>query len=181
MHSLLSLGSPAVLVLIALLFAISAYLRQVSENATELMDRIQGDEVPLYPIGAKHTEEKLRALERTRYVLSKVAPFTIWFVILLGLRVVLQAFIEMIPFIVTHLKAASDFMTAAFPFVDFFFVLWFQALLIALYIMHKLSRKRDEKVRQATKAWLESQPRQLTTLRTEEGPEGARKNEAVER
>ena len=158
MHALPGSGSPAVLVLIAIAIAVAAYLRQVAEKATELMDRIQGGRVPLYPLGEEHTEKKLRALERTRIVLGKVAPYTIWFVMLLGFRALLQALLALTPVVISHRQSIVNALEATFPIPDFVFLLWFQVLLIAFYIMHKRSRERDDRVRQKTAKWLISRP-----------------------
>src|ERR1051325_465572 len=110
------LNGPPGFVILALSFAVAAYLRQVSATASELSDKIRGGQVWNYPIGPPvptHTMMKLESLERTHAVLNKTAPFLVWLVIVASLRVVTYSLL-VLP--VHHWMLES--LKHSLPFVD---------------------------------------------------------------
>jgi hypothetical protein len=81
------LSNPPAFLVLTLVFAVAAYLRQVSENAVKLRNEIRnGNWSSVYPLDALHTKEKLRLLQKTRDKLAKVAPWLVWFAVLIAMR-----------------------------------------------------------------------------------------------
>ena len=64
---MIMLNSPSLFVIIAIMIALAAYLRQASENAADLFDLIRGNKVWNYPFQnppIQHTKIKAAELHR---------------------------------------------------------------------------------------------------------------------
>lgn len=72
---------------LALVLAISVYLRQVASLADEQQNKILRNEIPLYPMGQRYTKAKLARLNETHENLTVVAPFFIWLCLLTSVRI----------------------------------------------------------------------------------------------
>lgn len=150
MHSLPTLTSPALLLFIALIFAIAAYLRQVSERATDLIEKIWGNEVPIYPLGKHHTDGKLDALQKKIDGLRKAAPWIIQLVIALAIYESTRLFVGALP----SSRFQLFITTQIFPWVDLGFSIILIVLFCLLYRMHNRTRDRDKQVLEKTMEWL---------------------------
>ena len=139
------LSNPPAFILLTLVFAIAAYLRQVSENATKLRNEIRnGVWKHVYPAGAVHTQEKMRCLQKTRDSLAKGARWIICLAILIALRCTVQA--------VIILFAGYNYETAtwidlALRWCDLILVAWVAVTVLILAIMHQINRMEDAFVR----------------------------------
>lgn len=139
------LSNPPAFLLLTLVFAIAAYLRQVSENAIKLRNEIRnGNWSSVYPLAALHTQEKLRLLEKTRDKLGKAAPWTIALAIFIGLRCLAQAISLLCA---GYVVATTGWIDLAERWVDIGIVLWLSIMLFILAVMHNKNRSDDAFVR----------------------------------
>jgi hypothetical protein len=146
------LNGPPGFVILALVFAVAAYLRQVSASAIELSDKIRGGLVWNYPIAEplpKHTKLKLESLERTHNTLSSVAsPVMVWFVIVAALRVVLYSVLAL-PLLPSAVARIGKFL----PWVDLTITTGVFLMFVALGLIHRRSRQNNATVRRLTDEW----------------------------
>jgi hypothetical protein len=73
------LSNPPGFVLLALIFALAAYLRQIAENRADFIEEIQRNRVWNYPLGEKHTDMQIKRLRISSWVFAWIARGTIAF------------------------------------------------------------------------------------------------------
>ena len=145
-HPLLE-GPPQFIVL-SLILAISAYLRQLSTSADAFWDQIREGEVFLYPLGEQHTVKKMHALEITCKRLAIVAPFMITLSIVVAARIVFDS-------ILRFPNPPFEGVASLFPLVDFIIAVWMFSLFGALTVMHAKASERNENIRVEAKAYVD--------------------------
>jgi hypothetical protein len=132
--------SPAGLGLLALVVAVSLYLRQVASAADEKYDKILRNESPIYPQGKKYTDKKLNALNSTHENMHVVAPF----LIALSVFVILR-------FSVDAISGVGFIWPQQHPLIlkvaDFLILEWFVLAMLGLAFLHWKARRRDEAIR----------------------------------
>ena len=144
------LSNPPAVVLLALVVGLGAYLRQVAENASKMLDELEeGKHEKLYPPDTARTILKMHALNNTRNQLNGiVAPAMILLGILTAARLVLQS-ILLLPNVQ---RCLGIFLDPFFRWFDFFA---FSFLLIAftfLGVMHFSARATDKMIRELPKS-----------------------------
>jgi hypothetical protein len=88
------LKGPQEFILLALIVAFTAYLRQVHMSAIEQRDKIRKGEVWNYPLHKpyhEYTMAKVKALDNVAESLAIASPFLIWLFILVAFRIVVEA------------------------------------------------------------------------------------------
>lgn len=131
---------PVSLGLLALIIAISLYLRQLATTADEKYDKIRSGQVPMYPLDKEYTKKKLAALNSTQENMHVAAPFMISLSVLAAVKFSVDA-IASIGF-----KWQQEY-ALAFKVVDFVVLEWFVLAMVGLAILHWVARKRDEAIR----------------------------------
>jgi hypothetical protein len=141
------LNNPPAFVLLGIMVGLAAYLRQLGENRGTQIDEIEGERDKNFPIGEFHTTEKLKDLKDSRRRLNQVAPPAIWFTIAIGFRFLALAYARF-KFPDDHQRYAGFFRGFDLAIAAVLF-----CLLIALYVMHRSARKRDERIRAMLDGW----------------------------
>lgn len=147
------LGGPAGLTVLAIVVALSAYLRSVATGADERRQDIRANKVPLYPIlpsgstddRSAWTTEKLKALDNT-YENLHIAAF---FLIALSFAVAVRLLAESV------VRLSSDWLhrgQLVFRLWDALILEWLTLSFIALAVMHRRARIRDEEIRVAAES-----------------------------
>lgn len=137
-------GAPQFIVL-SLVVAFAVYLRQVNTNASELRDKINSGQVWNYPVESDHAEDKMQALDGVCEKLGIAAPFLILLTIVAAGRIVFDALLKF------PLLAQRKLNWILF-LVDLGIALWIFLLFVALAIVHRKGRKRDDGIRIAVRA-----------------------------
>lgn len=143
------LSTPAAFTLLAIVVALSAYLRSVAGAADEKRHKITANQEPLYPITAppmSHTISKLTALDTTYERLQIGARFLIWLTIVVALRL----FCECITRFGFYLSPHASY----FRVIDMWIFEWLALSIMVLSIMHYKAHRRDEAIRQRMLEWL---------------------------
>jgi hypothetical protein len=143
------LNGPPAFIILVLLMAIAAYLRQVSTTALDRRDLIKGGGVWNYPPGETHTDMRVKFLEDTRRTLNKVSVPLIGFTIVIVGRILLQS--------VLALRMAT--MPGWMCWGDAAIVLCILIVFVVLLCMHLAGRDDDEKILTATREWERRHPR----------------------
>jgi hypothetical protein len=141
------LSTPPAFILLAVLVGLAAYLRQLGEARDRLIDDIEGGKVWNYPVGERHTAERLEHLKTSRDRLNWVAPPVIWLTILITLRMEILAFARL-----RYPGEPEKFATVFRP-IDFVIVTSFLVLLLGLWYMHKKTRQNDDRIRALADGW----------------------------
>ena len=138
--------------MLALIIALSAYLRQASENAQELAESIRGNKIWNYPYYSPllpHTDLKLALLRRTRNALSKVATWMINLSFVLSVRT--------LGFAIWSLDWSIPYLDFILRYFDVIIAIGLIVLFIILTKMHYTSRKANEEIRTLAREWEKGQ------------------------
>lgn len=147
------LGGPAGLAILAIVVALSAYLRSVASGADEKRQAIRGNSVSLYPILPSDskddrrtwTTKKLNALDDT-YENLHIAAF---FLIALSFAVAVRLLAE------SAVRLSSEWLDHGqllFRLWDALILEWLTLSFVALAVMHRRARIRDEAIRVAAES-----------------------------
>lgn len=135
------LSNPPAFLLLTLVFAIAAYLRQVSENATKLRNEIRnGNWSAVFPLDAAHTKEKMRLLQKTRNKLAQGARWIIGLAILIALRCLAHAIIVLC---VAYGTETVGWVDIGLRWVDVGVTSSLSITLIILGVMHQVNQMED--------------------------------------
>jgi uncharacterized integral membrane protein len=140
------LQGPPQFILLALIVALSVYLRQVNAGAFELREKIRTGQAWNYPLRARYkvyTQEKLDALESVSEKLSIAGPLMILLFLLIASRIFTESILRYFSKTVQQSKwvFALDLVIAGWVFLTF--------LLLAR--THFSARKRDDEIRAVAK------------------------------
>jgi len=145
------LSTPAAFTLLAIVVALSAYLRSVAGAADDKRHKIRANQEPLYPMttpSTPHTICKLSALDKSYERLQIGARFLIWLTIIVGLRLVLES--------IARFGFYLDPHASYFRVIDMWVFEWLALAIMVLAVMHYKGHRRDEAIRDSMLKWLES-------------------------
>lgn len=145
------LSNPPAFVLLVLVFAVAAYLRQVNEAAAALYNQIRFGDAPVYPIGAVHTNAKLDSLKATRRNIEKRGPLVVRLTLVLAFRYVLQALIPLLSD-----QGAVARIDTVLRWLDLGILLWLFIVLSVLAWLHKKARERDARLQELFEAYMDA-------------------------
>ena len=134
------------IVLIALVLALSGYLRQVYSHTLDLRDKVRVGELKNYPLSQEHTKKRVAALENNALYLKAASPF----LLLLGLGLSARLVVETIGRVLKWGQNGFLFWIA-----DVIFAEWLGLLLLGLIVVHLIARVRDDKIRAEAKVYEE--------------------------
>lgn len=133
------LGGPGGVTMLAIIVALSAYLRAVASTAEDRRDKlISGDSTRLYS-NPKAREKKLESLNHTSDNMHVAAPF----LMLLSLALALRLWIESV--------TRGGLMQGhhrAMRITDFLIMEWLVLAFFTLCVLHFFAWHRDERIRQ---------------------------------
>lgn len=142
------LGGTAGLAILAIVVALSAYLRSVAGEADKRREKIRDGKVDLYPMQASDekdgraacTDKKLGALDSTCWKLQVGAGFLIILTFVVAARLFIESLLNL-----------SGWSSSTFQYYlrigDSLILLWFTLAILGLAIMHWIARDRDERIR----------------------------------
>jgi hypothetical protein len=136
------LSTPAAFTLLAIVIALSAYLRSVAGAADNKRDEIRIGNDPLFPVGPsepERTKRKLDALDQSYYRLHIAARFLIWFTIVISLRLLADCFVGFGYYLSSR--------ALCLRFADFLIIEWLILFLGILAAIHFHAFYRDEEIR----------------------------------
>ena len=138
------LSTPAAFTLLAIIIALSAYLRSVAGAADSKRDAIRLGNEPLFPIAPEmeHTARKLSALDQSYYRLHIAARFLIWFTIAVSMRLLVECFVGF----GYYFSSQALYLR----FADFLIIEWLILSLLVLAGIHFQAFHRDEGIRDST-------------------------------
>ena len=146
-------GAP-VFIILGFTVALAAYLRQVSLNAQDVIERIKSNAIRSFPydernIIEEHTSERLKLLGKVHDSLSKVTRPLFILMLVISIRIILYSASRVV---------ASDSGNSLrflhwFDVVISFSIL---GLICGLWLMHDRARKDDSRIRKLTSVWEES-------------------------
>ena len=126
--------------LLAIVVALSAYLRSVAAAADEKREKIRsGKMMVLYPPGKTHTDEKLKALGNSYDKLEVGVPFMIWLTIFIAVRLLLGS--------ISRLGFYWLNTVLFFRIFDVLILEWLFLAFAMLAILHHYGYRRDERLR----------------------------------
>lgn len=136
------LKGPPQFILLALIVALSAYLRQVRSSAVEQRDKIANGDLWNYPMDSpfvSFTERKLELLDSVANNLTLATPFFIILFVILTIRAGLDA--------IDRFRDLGGWVARALCVADFIIVIWVLAIFIAITLSHFRARFRDDRIR----------------------------------
>lgn len=151
----LVLSTPAAFTLLAIVIAISAYLRQVAISADEKRDVIITGGSRLYPVDSvdprqsQCVRDRLSALERTGNNMQVAAPLTILLSIAIASRLLVET-------LVRRAGAEPRELRSLLAIVDTLTIAWLVVSLIWLGLLHRAARARDQRIRKEAIALLQA-------------------------
>lgn len=154
------LKGPPQFILLAIIVALSAYLRAVRSSAVEQRDKIAGGEMWNYPLESPYsafTERKLELLERVAKTLTVISPFFIILFMVITGRAAISAF--------DRSNDPCSHITRVLWVVDFIIVAWVFFAFVGLASSHFVARRRDDWIRAVAK---DSEPEIIAKAKAEE-------------
>lgn len=142
------LSNPPGFILLALMFALAAYLRQMGEDRERLLEEIQGNRVWNFPRGEEHTDLKIRRLRTSRFIFRWIARLCIVFSAGVAFRLALLAYCRY--YFAYDMAHYSHF----FRRFDFWIVLALFVLVCILGVIHEIGRASDRKIGRIMEVWL---------------------------
>lgn len=133
------LSSSAAFTLLAIVVALSAYLRNVANAADEKREKIKSGDMKLYELGKLHTEERLKALDATYDKMQVAARFLIRLTLLVTIRIFLDG--------IAHFGFYWLNSSWFFRMFDFLIFEWLLLAVIVLSLLHHRAYERDERIR----------------------------------
>lgn len=155
------LNAPPGFVLLGVMVGLAAYLRQLGENRSKQIDEIEEGEVWNFPLSELHTKEKLSHLKESHDRLNQIAPLAIWYTIAISVRLLLLAYVRYVfPDDALHYERF-------FRFADLLITATLGAFVIALYYMHSVTKRKEDRVRAMMEVWKHKRGQQLMKDRSE--------------
>lgn len=158
-HAPSILSGPPAFILLATLFGLAVYLRQVSLSAHEHIEEIETDRKPeSYPRliegrPAPHTEAMLQHLRSTRSKLRWVTLVVFGLILFLSVRIFWYALLVAYPCDPPSFLNWLYIIDERLYQVD----LWFAAILIlfvgSMFLMHWLARRRSDQIHEQMLRW----------------------------
>jgi hypothetical protein len=142
------LSNPPGFVLLALMFALAAYLRQMGEDRERLLEEIQGNRVWNFPEGKEHTNLKIRRLRISRSLFRWIARLCIAFSAIVGCRLALLAYVR------CFFPDDTAHFGHLFRLLDFWIVSELFILVCVLGVIHEVGRANDRKIGTKMEIWL---------------------------
>jgi hypothetical protein len=138
------LSTPAAFTLLAIIIALSAYLRSVAGTADSKREAIRLGNEPLFPITPEsaHTKRKLEALDESYYRLHIAARFLIWLTIAISARILAESIVGF----GYYFSSQALYLR----FADFLIIVWLILSLLVLALVHFQAFHRDENIRDST-------------------------------
>jgi len=143
------LKGPPEFILLALIVAFTAYLRQVHMSAIEQRDKIRQGKVWNYPLHKpyhEYTKAKMKALDSVAENLAIASPFLVWLFVLVAFRIVVEAALRFSP-------ACSVAYPRWLYIFDFAIAIWVLGIFIILALTHWHSRRRNAEIRAVERAF----------------------------
>ena len=143
------LKGPPEFILLALIVAFTAYLRQVHMSAIEQRDKIRKGEVWNYPLHTpyhEYTKAKIEALDSVAESLAIASPFLVWLFVLAAFRIVVEAVLRLSP------TSSLSYPRWLYIF-DFAIAFWVLGIFIILALTHWHSRRRNAEIRAVERAF----------------------------
>jgi hypothetical protein len=140
------LSTPPAFTLLAVMVGLAAYLRNLAETRDKMADDIEEKRIQRFPPGAPHTKTKLAELKSSRRRLNAVAPVMIWMTIFTAIRLALVAAVRL------FYRLDPTRWDGYFYWYDFVVMCMVVLLFIALWIMHFVTRRRDDRMRAIVEA-----------------------------
>jgi len=137
-------GSPQV-VLLALVVALSGYLRQVYSRTLEIRDTVRVGDMENYPLTEAFTREKVMALENNCRYLKIASPLLLILGVVLAFRLVVDS--------IYRTLSNKEMNGTVAHFADVAISEWFLLLLLALGVVHISARIKDDKIRGKAKIY----------------------------
>jgi hypothetical protein len=135
------LKGPPQFVLLALIVALSAYLRQVRSASVDQRDKIAEGKSWNYPLEepyAVFTHERMRILDSVASILTTASPFLILLFVVLSIRALLDAADRL-----SHCPWITDVLCVA----DFLILVWVLMAFVFLASAHFRTRIQDDRIR----------------------------------
>lgn len=133
-------SSSAIVTLIAFVFALAAYLRLISANCEEKIEKIRNDENNLvWPAGAEHTNLKLSLLRRTRTVIESFTPFIF--------AMACACAVRLIVFSMSFLWSNEDCLNVFLSWVDIILSALVFVGISGMWIAHSVMKADERKIR----------------------------------
>lgn len=137
------LKGPPQFILLALIVALSAYLRQVRSTAVEQHDKIANGGVWNYPLDSPYlvfTKRKLKLLDGVANNLTVASPFFIVLFVVITGRAGIDA--------LDRFRHPGGFeFTQILCIIDFIIVIWVFLAFLGLTVSHFITRIRDDRIR----------------------------------
>jgi len=148
------LNGPPAFALLAIMLALSAYLRSISDARSTLIDNIEYEVEPFvrwFPLGAAHTKKKLKYLRSSKRILTWVSHPII------GVTAVITWRILMVTYARWKYPVDSEHFSTTFRVMDFFLLLVVFILICALWVVHTRGRRYDKSIRKKMRRWKKAQ------------------------
>jgi hypothetical protein len=141
-------GAPG-FVLLAISFAIGAYIRQVYVAASEVYDKIIGGDLKLWPRTESFTEDRLKNIEFVRFALRWITHGMFLFILLVSVRLLLLA--------VKPVMKSHWFTDGLFHRVDLFLMGYLTIAFALMWITHAVGSWKELKYHERMyKYWTEN-------------------------
>lgn len=144
------LNNPPAFVLLAIVIGLAAYLRQLGEKRNDEIDKIRSGKNDDYPIGLRHTNDRIDYLTRSRDRLNQVAPTFIWFTIFVCIRFLGLTIARLVD------PTNPNLWGLAFRIFDVAIAGVLLVLVVALYVMHRIATGEEQKIRLTMEGWREA-------------------------
>jgi hypothetical protein len=136
------LKGPPQFIVLAIVVALAAYLRQVALGATDLRDKIRHNKIWNYPMRepyfSEYTKEKIHFLEEIIENLKVASPFIILLFLAVAVRIVIDSLLRFL-----HDSASKPKWLFI---VDFVIAEWLAVMFLSLMWTHLIARKKDENI-----------------------------------
>jgi hypothetical protein len=142
------LSNPPGFILLALMFALAAYLRQMGEDREKLLDEIQGNRVWNFPRGKEHTDLKIRRLRTSQLIFRWIARLCIVFSAGVAFRLASLAYVRY------YFPDDTAHYDHFFRWFDFGIVSALLVLVCVLGAVHEIGRASDRKIADKMEVWL---------------------------
>jgi len=141
------LSNPPGFVLLAIIFAVAAYLRQVAEVREKLLDEILGNKVWDFPLGETHTDSKIARLHSSKVILGWIARLVIIFTIAVAFRLLMLGYARY------RFSGDPTHYANIFHVFDFAALLFVFLLICVLGAIHEFGRRSDQQIGKLQSLW----------------------------
>jgi hypothetical protein len=142
------LNGPAAFTFLAIILALSAYLRSISEARSTAIDHIEDQIDPiakLFPLGATYTNLKLEYLRSSKKILAVVAHGMIFITLMTSIRICAVGYARWL------YPDDPECFSTLFRLFDFSFLVAFVLMIIGLWAIHTRGWLFDKRIRKLRK------------------------------